>query len=56
MWQFHQSESKLVNQILDMPTAPVIVRRVNKSLKDEQKKRKKFYEEVTEQQKAEFIN
>ncbi len=46
----------LVEQILDMPSAPKLLEELNLILKEEQLRRKKFYHEITDQEKAEFIN
>ena len=47
---------KLINNILSLPDAPMILREVNDKLKEEEKKRKDFYNAITEYEKAEFIN
>lgn len=46
----------LLSQLLSLPQIEVLITEVRKSLQKEQKARLKFYEEITEQQKAEFIN
>jgi len=47
---------QLIDNILSLPNAPKILDEINIKLSEEQKKREKFYEEITEQEKAEFIN
>ena len=49
-------KTDLTEQILEMPNAPLIVRKVQASLAAEQEIRKHFYETVSEDQKVEFIN
>lgn len=39
-----------------MPSAPKLLEELNLILKEEQLRRKKFYHEITDQEKAEFIN
>lgn len=48
--------NKLIASILELPEAPILVERLNKLLAEEQKKRLHFYEHISEQEKAEFIN
>lgn len=45
-----------MEQILEMPSAPKLLEELAHILKEERLKRKKFYDEVTDQEKAEFIN
>ena len=45
-----------LEQALEMPDAVLFVRRLDSALKDEQKKRRHFYEIVEENKKMEFIN
>ncbi len=47
---------QLITQILDLPEAPILVKQLNKALEEEHKKRLNFYEFISEQHKAEFIN
>lgn len=49
-------DKKLIDQILEVPNAPVIVREVNLRLEEEKKKREAFYRDISEYEKAEFIN
>ncbi len=44
------------SQLLDMPDLPLVIQDLQKSLDDEREKRACFYEWVTEDIKAEFIN
>ena len=50
------SQKELVNNILALPNAPMIVKEVEAKLEEERKRRAKFYNEITEEEKAEFIN
>ncbi len=45
-----------IEQILRSPRFPVYVEELESILAEEQRKRREFYETITEQQKAEFIN
>jgi hypothetical protein len=46
----------LVQQLLHSPGLPVYVQRFQSLLQAEREKRERFYEEMSEQQKVEFIN
>lgn len=46
----------LVEQVLAEPQASLIMQKVQAALAEEQKRRERFYDEMTEQQKVEFIN
>ena len=46
----------LVEEILKSPTLPEIVDALQRRLAEERARREKFYEDITEDQKAEFIN
>ncbi len=46
----------LVEQILAEPQANILLQQVQAVLAEEQQRRERFYEEMTEQQKVEFIN
>lgn len=50
------SDEQLVSNILSRPNAHKILDRISGELLAEQKKRAAFYDEITEQEKAEFIN
>ena len=50
------TEKQLINNILSFPNALKILDEINIKLIEEQKKRESFYNEITEQEKAEFIN
>ena len=56
MFDDFNREDSLIDSILDMPNAPLIVQKVNTALEDERRKREAFYNDITEQVKAEFIN
>ena len=49
-------EENIISQILTHPQADRIVERLNNALKEEKEKRLLFYNDITEQEKAEFIN
>ncbi len=49
-------DKDLISKVLNSPQAPALVKQINSLLKAEQQKRKNFYTEITEQEKAEFIN
>ncbi len=51
-----QSYEHIIKQILEVPVAPQIVAELRAQLAEEQKKRQTFYNEITEYEKAEFIN
>ncbi|MDX1940640.1 MAG: Uma2 family endonuclease [Saprospiraceae bacterium] len=46
----------IAEQLLEMPNAPLVIQQVQQALAAEQELRKHFYDIVTEDQKAEFIN
>lgn len=48
--------TNIAAQILDMPNAPLVIREVQKALDAEKALRQHFYDIVTEDEKAEFIN
>ncbi len=50
------SEAELIKNILTKPNAPFIVQEISVQLEAERARRIAFYNEITEQQKAEFIN
>jgi len=47
---------QLVDNIMELPNAAIILNEVSIKLEEERKKRAKFYNDITEQEKAEFIN
>lgn len=47
---------EIVEPILHSPQLPLVVKKLNESLEEERQKRQRFYDEISEQQKAEFIN
>ena len=49
-------DKKILNDFLSSPQAPVLLKEMTQLLEAEKKKRQHFYNEVTEQEKAEFIN
>ena len=50
------SHKQLVNDILSMPDAAIIMNELAVKLEEERKKREKFYNDITDSEKAEFIN
>jgi len=50
------TEEKLVEEILKSPSVYNVLGKVKNKLDEEKEKRKVFYETITEQEKAEFIN
>lgn len=50
------SHKQLISSILKLPDAPFLVQNLQETLKKESKKRLAFYNQITEQEKAEFIN
>ncbi|OIN56012.1 Uma2 family endonuclease [Arsenicibacter rosenii] len=46
----------LVDQILELPDAPLLIQRVSDHLASERKRREQFYNDIDESIKAEFIN
>lgn len=49
-------DRNLVDEIMEQPSAPLIVRAVQERLEAEQRKRAEFYENINEKDKVEFIN
>ncbi len=47
---------QLINKILDSPEAPKIIEYLNTVIEEEKRKRVDFYQSITEEIKAEFIN
>jgi len=47
---------QLVDQILALPNAPILVSEAKAILEDEERRRREFYNEISEYEKAEFIN
>jgi Uma2 family endonuclease len=50
---FHEN---LLEQILDLPDAPLLMQEVNNRLNDERQRREQFYNDIDESMKVEFIN
>lgn len=50
------TDKEILEEIMSRATAPDIVKRLNEFLEEERKKREHFYNEITEFEKAEFIN
>ena len=46
----------LLAQILELPDAAILIQKANESLHEERKRREKFYNDIDESMKAEFIN
>ncbi|MEO1417209.1 MAG: Uma2 family endonuclease [Bacteroidota bacterium] len=49
-------DNQILATILDSPMAPVLLHRIQSVLDKEKERRELFYNEITEQEKAEFIN
>lgn len=49
-------QEDLLDKIMDLPDAPDLVRKVADKLNDETQRRYKFYNDIDEQMKVEFIN
>ena len=49
-------DNQILDTILDSPMAPVLLHRIQSVLDREKERRELFYNEITEQEKAEFIN
>lgn len=49
-------DKQLVSKVLNSPNAPVLLDEIKSLLEKEQKRRLNFYNKITEQEKAEFIN
>ena len=49
-------DSNLISKILKRPSAALIVKEVQQKLKDERQRRQEFYDIITEDDKAEFVN
>ncbi len=50
---FHEN---ILEQILDLPDAPLLMQEVNNRLNDERQRRLQFYNDIDESMKVEFIN
>lgn len=53
---FSMFHTDLIEQILDLPDAPLLIQEVTSKLNEEQHRREKFYNEIDESIKVEFIN
>jgi Uma2 family endonuclease len=51
-----QQERSLLDKLLHSPRLPIYVQEIQAVLADEAQKRQRFYNQITEQDKAEFIN
>ncbi|MFY7908457.1 MAG: Uma2 family endonuclease [Emticicia sp.] len=49
-------QEDLLDKIMDLPDAPALVKQVAEKLNDENQRRQKFYNDIDEQIKVEFIN
>ncbi len=49
-------QENLMEQIMDLPDAPTLIREVTSKLNDETQRRQNFYNDIDEQMKVEFIN
>ena len=50
------NDNNLVSKIMKLPSAALIVKEVQEKLKDEGQRRQEFYNIITEDDKAEFVN
>ncbi len=50
------NDHHLIAEVLNSPVAPLLLKEIKSRLDEEKKKRKRFYNDITEQEKAEFIN
>lgn len=50
------NDNNLVSKIMEQPSAALIVKEVQEKLKDEKLRRQEFYNIITEDDKAEFVN
>ncbi len=51
-----KADQEIIHKILDSPNAPTLFQQIKVILKEEQRNRVKFYNDISEQEKAEFIN
>jgi len=49
-------EKDIIHQILEHPNARSLINKVNSILEEERKRRHQFYEDITDEEKIEFIN
>jgi len=52
----YQKASDIIHTLLRMPHAALIIQKIHNTLENEKHQRKEFYQTLTEQEKAEFIN
>jgi len=50
------AQKEMIKNLLNLPHAAIILNEVHKKLEEEQKRRETFYNEISEYEKAEFIN
>lgn len=53
---YFEKEQDFIHQFLEMPSAPTVLEKMNHALDQEKQKRKKFYADIDDDMKAEFIN
>jgi Uma2 family endonuclease len=51
-----EMSNRIVSEIMNVPDAYLVLQAVQKALDEERERRLKFYNDVTEQEKSEFIN
>lgn len=51
-----EMSNRIVSEIMNVPDAYLVLEAVQKALDEERKRRLKFYNDITEQEKTEFIN
>ena len=49
-------EKDIIHQILEHPNAQSLVNKINSILEEERKRRHQFYQDITDEEKVEFIN
>ncbi|GAB4422196.1 MAG: hypothetical protein OHK0039_38080 [Bacteroidia bacterium] len=51
-----RDNQELLDEIMLLPSAPVLIAQANRALEAERQRREQFYNDITEYEKAEFIN
>ncbi|MDX1907620.1 MAG: hypothetical protein SF053_11345 [Bacteroidia bacterium] len=51
-----RDNQELLDEIMSLPSAPVLIAQASRALETERQRREQFYNEITEYEKAEFIN
>lgn len=53
---YFEKEQDFIHQFLEMPSAPTVLEKMKHALELEKQNRKKFYADIDDDMKAEFIN